>query len=94
MSLYERVVLTEGKKLGKTEQRIMDELAKEGVFKHEAGSGRRGVARYTKSYPFGLRVEAAIRKLAKRGLVELKTETWHLQGEASRIYVVTLKKEN
>ncbi len=93
MSLYDRVTLTEGKKLGKTEQMIMARLAKDGVFKHEAGSGRRGVARYTKSYPFGLRVEAAIRKLTKRGLVELRVETWHQQGEASRISIVTLKKE-
>jgi hypothetical protein len=89
--LHTRIVLTEGKKLSKTEQRIMNELEKKGVFKHSSGSVRRGVARYTKSYPYGGHVETAIRKLEKRGLVDVKAEHWQSQGEAEHSYIVTKK---
>ena len=93
MSLYDRVVLTEAKKLSKTEQRIMDEIAKRGEFVHEAGSERRSMNIWTKSYPFGLRVETAIKKLKARGLVTFELDATGHGGAASRIYRVTAKEK-
>jgi hypothetical protein len=81
---------TTTKRLGKTASAVLAQLASQGgTVRHEAGRARRNLGRYTKATTFGLRVENAILKLEKLGLVELARDFTQSQGESSRIYTIT-----